>query len=324
MRSFPLALTALGAIPLILALGAPAPQTLAKTQPATVNVAYAGSLEDVNNLAIGPAFEKATGDTYLGEGGGSFGMAHEIESRTIQPNVFESIGYAPIQVIEPKDTDWAFSFAASPLVVAYNPHSPYASTLNAIRQGKKPLKDLFLLMAQPGFHLGRTNPNTDPQGQAFAMMVELAVRHYHLAPDLVNKILGPLDNPHEVYSEEGILSLLQSGGLDASSAFLSEAVERHLDYIALPSWLDFADPADNPVYRQASLTLSNREVVRGTALTVDITTVGKPTPAAIAFIRFVLGPEGTALMKKDGYTVFKPQLEGSLSHVPPALRSYLH
>ncbi|MCY0898927.1 MAG: extracellular solute-binding protein [Firmicutes bacterium] len=316
-------MAAIGVLGVLWASGSIAPVTMANVQHGSVNVAYAGSLEDVNNLEIGPAFEKATGDTYQGQGGGSFGVAHEIASHAILANVFESIGYAPIQVLEPKDTDWAFSFAASPLVVAYNPHSPFAGELNAIRQGKKPLKDLFLLMAQPNFHLGRTNPNTDPQGQAFAMMVQLAIHHYHLPPRLIGQILGPLDNPHEVYSEEGILTLLQSGGLDASSAFLSEAKERHLDYISLPPWLNFADPKDKPVYHQASLTLANHHTIHGEALTVDITTVGKPTPQAIQFIRFVLGPQGARLMRRAGYTVFRPQLNGQLAKVPASLRSFV-
>lgn len=283
------------------------------------NVAYAGSLQDVNDVSIGPAFQHATGNKYQGQGGGSFGVAQEIASKTIAPNVFESVGYAPIQVLEPKFTTWAVSFAASPLVLAYNPKSPFASQLNAIRTGKEPLKDVFTLMANPQFHLGRTNPNTDPQGQAFYMMVELAQQQYNLPSSIPGRVLGALDNPHQIYSETGILSLLQSGGLDASSAFLSEAVQRHLDYIALPNSLNFANPADNKTYAQASVKLDNGSVVHGSALTVDITTLGKPAPAAVAFIRYVLSRHGQTLMKRGGYDVFAPLWLGQRSAVPSGL-----
>lgn len=284
-----------------------------------VHVVYAGSLQNVNNLQIGPAFQKATHYPYQGQGGGSFGMAEEIMSHSIPANVFESVGYAPIQRLEPKQTTWALQFATSPLVIAYSPTSKFASQLNAIRDGKKPLRDLFLLMAQPSFHLGRTNPNTDPQGQAFTMMMELAQRQYNLPAHFAHTILGSLDNPHQVYSEEGILTLLQSGGLDASSAFLSEALERHLDYIPLPASLNFADPKDAGIYRQVSLQLSNHTVVRGTPLAIDITTVGHPTPGAVAFIRYVLGKSGTEAMHRDGYTTFSPTLQGSRNQLPQAL-----
>ncbi len=289
----------------------------------TANVAYAGSLQDVNDVRIGPAFQRATGNQYQGQGGGSFGVAQEIASKTIAPNVFESVGYAPIHVLEPKFTTWAVSFAASPLVLAYNPKSPFASQLNAIRTGKEPLKDLFTLMANPEFHLGRTNPNTDPQGQAFYLMVELAQQQYNLPASLPNRVLGALDNPHQIYSETGILSLLQSGGLDASSAFLSEAVQRHLDYIKLPDTLNFANPKDNGVYAKASVKLDNGSVVHGSALTVDITTIGKPAPAAVSFIRYVLSRHGQALMRKGGYDVFGPLVLGRRSAVPSGLTGLL-
>jgi len=300
----------------------PRPRQSVDKTPGLVDVVYAGSLEALNNLQIGPAFEHATHFHYQGQGGGSLGMAQEIKSLTLAPNVFESIGYAPIQVIEPQDTTWAVSFAASPLVVAYSPFSKFAKELNAIRHGRRPLKDLFTLMASSDFHLGRTNPNTDPQGQAFYMMVELAVKHYHLGSHAVSRILGSLDNPQEVYSEEGILTLLQSGGLDACSAFLSEAVERHLDYIALPNWLNFAVPNQARSYRQATLALSNGHTVRGQALTVDITTVGNPTPPAVALIHFVLGVQSAKIMRINGYRVFSPIVLGKKADVPKSLLSH--
>ena len=284
------------------------------------NVVYAGSLQFVNNEEVGPAFEKATPFRYQGQGGGSFGMAQEIKSKTLAPNVFESIGYAPIQVIEPKDTNWAIAFAASPLVVAYSPTSRYAAELNAIRAKKRPLKDLFTLMATTGFHLGRTNPNTDPQGQAFYMMVELAVKHYHLPAGTVGQILGTLENSKEVYSEEGILTLLQSGGLDASSAFLSEALQRHLDYITLPTWMNFSSPRESSVYRSASVTLSDGKTISGQPLTVDITTVGTPGKASVGFIKFLLSAEGSAIMRKAGYQVFPPEVIGSATDIPSVLK----
>ncbi len=300
-------------------------QPQATPSPSThgvANVAYAGSLQDVNDTLIGPAFQNATGNTYQGQGGGSVGIAQEIRSKTILPNVFESIGYAPVQIIEPSSTRWALAFAASPLVVAYNPHSPFSGELNAIKAGHLPIKDLFTLMANPAFHLGRTNPNTDPQGQAFYMMVELAVKQYGLPSGLASKILGPIDNPHQVYSEEGILTLLQSGGLDASSAFLSEAIQRHLDYIALPASLNFAAPSQGTWYHTASLTLGSGKILHGAPLTVDLTTVGKPAPAAVSFIQFVLGSEGARIMKRAGYTVFRPEVLGTASAIPQALQRF--
>lgn len=312
-----IALTMLGGI-----AGCGASSTPPAAKPAgQVSVAYAGSLQWVDDQEIGPAFTQATGNRYEGRGGGSFGIAQEIRSGTIPANVFESLGYAPIRLLEPRLTTWAVSFAASPLVVAYNPKSPFAPQLNAIRDGRRPLKELFLLMANPTFHLGRTNPNTDPQGQAFYWMMELAAKHYGLGAHWAQTVLGPLDNPRQVYSEEGILTVLQAGGLDASSAFLSEAKERHLDYIVLPNWLNFADPSDNSWYHQATITLNNGKTVQGQALTVDITTVGRPTAAAQSFVRFVLGSHGRSLMQRAGFDTFTPSVLGNPKAVPSGIRA---
>lgn len=288
--------------------------------PATVQVAYAGSLALLNEQAIGPAFHRATGYAYQGRGGGSYGLAHELSSGTIHADVFESIGYGPIAALATHSPGWAVQYAASPLVVAYNPRSPYAGQLNAIRAGREPLSALFTLMATPGFHLGRTNPDTDPQGQAFLMMLQLAVRQYHLPANLYTRIIGSPQNSRQIYSEEGILSLLQAGGLDASSAFLSEAVQRHLSYIKLPAPLNFGDPAEAAWYRTAHLTLSSGRVVTGKPLTIDITALGRhPSPGALAFIRFQLSARARRLYTQMGYTLLPATVVGQSSRAPAGL-----
>ncbi|WP_242968669.1 extracellular solute-binding protein [Sulfobacillus sp. hq2] len=289
-----------------------------------VHVAYAGSLQLLNNNILGPTFHKLTGIPFQGQGGGSFGIAHEIAQGSIPANVFESIGDGPIQLLTPQKTTWALAIAASPLVIAYNPHSPFAATFRQIQDGQKPFSDVFALLAQPGFKLGRTNPNTDPQGQAFVMMIELAQKQYHLNPQIVHNILGPIDSGSEIYTEEGVLSLLQSGGLDASSAFLSEAVERHLDYIALPPSLNFADPQDAATYASAQVKLTNGKVITGAPLTVDVTTIGRPpSTQAVRFITFLLSKRGQAAWTKNGYTVFPPQVVGHVSEIPSPIRKML-
>ena len=282
---------------------------LAAPSPRLADVAYAGSLQLVNEQQVGPAFQTATGDRYQGRGGGSFGLAQNILGGEIRPNVFMSVGAAPIQELEPKFTDWYVQFLASPLVIAYNPHTKYAGELQAIAVGRRPLKDLFQLMAQPGFHLGRTNPNTDPQGQAFVEMVELAQKQLGLPAASVQSVLhGTLSSP-TIFAETGLDAQLQSGQLDAASAFLSQAIQLKLPYIALPASLDFGDPALASAYAQASVKLSSGKVVHGVPLVVDATILGQTDYAvASAFLTFLLSPQGLGLYRKAGYAVLKPTL----------------
>lgn len=290
----------------------------------TADVAYAGSLQLLNEQTVGPRFSKVTGIPYQGRGGGSFGLAQEIRSGEIAPNVFESIGTAPIRSLDPRSTRWYASFASSPIVVAYNPHTSFAARLSAIAHGRQPLSELFHLMAQPGFLLGRTNPETDPQGQAFYEMVELAQRRDHLASDTTTKVLGAVDNPSEVFAETALEARLQAGQLDAASAFRSQAVQLHLPYVTLPAAINFGDPALAGTYARATLTLSDRSVVHGVPLTVDITTLGHHDPVAAArFVAYTLSPAGRRAFSAAGYDVFPPQVFGNRAEIPIEVRHEL-
>ncbi len=303
------------------------------SNPATANppavsgaasVAYAGSLQLLDEKVIGPAFSKATGYGYQGRGGGSFGVAQQIQSNEISPNVFESIGAAPITLLEPKFTSWYVQVAASPIVVAYSPKSPFAPQLRAIAEGHEPLSDLFTLMEQPGFHLGRTNPDTDPQGQAFCEMVQLAGARYHLPPGTAAKILGPLDNPSQVFAETALEARLQAGQLDAASAFLSQAIQLHLPYIALPSAIDFGDPLLASTYARAALTLTGGKSVHGVPLVVDVTVIGAhDRAAAAAFVAYLLSSSGRGELRRGGYSLVTPWLVGRASAAPKAVRHAL-
>jgi len=282
----------------------------------TVNVAYAGSLAYLMDQQVGPAFQHTAHLTYVGRGGGSLGLAQEIRSGTIAADVFISIGTGPIAVLG-RRAPWAIGFAAAPLVIAYNPHSRFAPELRALADRRLPIQDLFTLMAEPGFRLGRTNPNTDPQGQAFYLMVELAQRLYGLSPHTAQHILGALDNPAEVFSETGILSQLQSGNLDASSAFLPEAIEHHLPYIPLPPALNFASPEEAVLYGEVSLKLADGRTVVGEPLSVDVTVVND-SPNGVRFVRYLLGHPGPWL--KDGYVWTAPHYWGNVAAIPASLR----
>lgn len=295
------------------------------TKAGKANVAYAGSLQLVNDSVLGPAFTKATGIAYQGRGGGSFGVAHLIASGEISPNVFESIGTAPYEQMGNKKATWAVGFASSPIVVAYSPSSPYAAELKAIAEHKKPLSDLFTLMEKPGFHLGRTNPETDPQGQAFILMMHLAEQQLHLPAGTANKILGPNDNASQVFAEEAILSRLQSGQLDATSAYLPQAVQHHLPYITLPASMNLGDPAEKATYASAHMKLKNGKEVTGSPIEVYVTTVPGATnqQEADKFVAFLLSKQGRDIYKKNGFTLTPFLTWGNASDIPTAIRTEL-
>jgi molybdate/tungstate transport system substrate-binding protein len=292
----------------------------------TASVAYASSLQFLNEKDVSPAFTAATGYTFSGRGGSSGDLEADIASGEISPNVFEAVGGDNITPLMPKYTNWYIQYAGTAMVVAYNPDSKYASQFKAIADGSKPLSDLFTLLQTPGLKLGRTDPNTDPQGRDFIYMLELAQDYYHLPSDTVAKILGTTDfgtaSSSQIYAESALDSTLQSGQLDAASAFVTQAIELHLDYIPLVPQINLCCSQYAAQYKKASVTVKSG-TKHGSPQVIDITIIGTPTPAGTAFVKYTLSPAGLAQYKAGGFSLPTPKVFGSTSSVPSAISSEL-
>ena len=300
------------------------------TGTGTVNVAAASSLSYLSEKVISPSFTKAEGYKYTGTYNASGDLESDIASGEISPNVFESVGGDNIMPLEPKYTKWYVQYAGNSMVLAYNPNSKYASQFKAFADGSKPLSGLFTLLQTPGLKLGRTDPNIDPQGRDFIYMLELAQSYYHLPSDTVSKILGTTDfgtaTSSQIFAESSLDATLQSGQLDASSAFLTQAIELHLDYIPLPSAINLGDVALAAQYAKATITVTSngqKTTKSGSPQWIDITIIGKPTPAAIAFVKYTLSPAGLALYKTGGFRLATPVVTGDSSAIPAAIKSEL-
>jgi len=294
----------------------------------TANVAYASSLEYLNENVVKPAFTAATGAGFSGTGNASGTLSSDIAAGEISPNVFESVGGDNITPLEPKFTKWYIQYAGTSMVIAYNPKSKYASEFKAYADGSKPLSTLFSSLLQtPGLKLGRTDPNTDPQGRDFIYMLELAQKYYDLPSDTVAKILGTSNfgtsNNSQIYAESSLDSTLESGQLDASSAFVTQAIELHLDYILLPTQINLGDAALASTYKTATVKLENGMTKSGSPQVIDITTIGTPTPAGEAFVAYTLSQEGLAQYKAGGFSMITPTVVGDKSAVPAAILSEL-
>ena len=308
--------------------GAAMTSTPASAAPTgTVNVAYASSLQFLNEKVVSPAFTAAEGYKFSGFGMASGALEADIAAGEIHPNVFESVGGDNITPLEPQFTKWYIQYAGTSIVLAYNPHSKYASQFRAYADGKKSLRSLFTLLETPGLKLGRTDPNIDPQGRDFIYMLELAQAYYHLPSNTVTRILGTnyygTPDSLQIYAESALDSVLQSGQLDAASAFVTQAIELHLDYIKLPAAIDLGSFADAALYHKASVEITGDVVKHGSPQVIDITLIGKPTAAGIAFVRYTLSAAGLAEYKRGGFTILTPTVTGSRSAVPSAILSEL-
>ncbi len=320
----------------------PAGRRAGATTGGTASLAAAGSLEGVIQSRLQPAFARSSGDHLVAKFAGSTALAQMIKDGELAPGDFLSIGEGAIRALWPGRARYSLTIATDPLVLAYSPKSRYASQLDQIRLHRRPLADLFKVLESPGFRLGRTDPNLDPQGGYFILMFELATRLYHLPADTVARILGvtkatPTGSSGQIVDEDALATDIASGTFDAGSEFLTEARQYHLEYIKLPAALDFADPSQLALYRSISLPLA-RGLFRGGLITLDVTSVlappGRPEApadrsAAGAFLAFLLSREGERLLSAAGYQLHRP----SLSYAPgwskpaqvlprPVLRQY--
>ena len=285
---------AVGAAALALTLaacGTTAPRSPAAAgTPGPVDVLYAGSLVHILEHDVGPAFDRATGATFDGFAGGSTGLASEIRGGTQQADVFVSASPAVNASLEGATignwVSWYATFATAPLVIGYNPGSRFAAALRS-----RPWYDV---VTSPGFLLGRTDPAVDPKGALAVEALDTTAQAQHLPA------LAALASSNSgIFAEEALVGRLQAGQLDAGFFYANEAVAAHIPTVPL-----------GPVHLGATYT---------------VTVVDRaPHPAtAAAFVRFLLGPAGQALLARDGLDVARPPAVSGAARVPPSLRATL-
>jgi hypothetical protein len=60
-------------------------------------------------------------------------------------------------------------------------------------------------------------------------------------------------------------------------------------------------------------------VKHGSPQVIDITIIGKPNAAGIAFVKYTLSAAGLAEYKRGGFTILTPTVFGPVTAVPSAL-----
>ena len=182
----------------------------------TANVAYASSLQFLNEKIVSPAFTAAEGYKFVGPGGASGDLSTESPAASSARTSSRASAGTTSPRSSRSTPSGTCSTPGTSIVVAYNPKSKYASDFKAIADGSKHVCTLFSNMLQtPGLKLGRTDPNIDPQGRDFIYMLELAQSYCKLPSDTVAKILGTSDfgtaTASQIYAESSLDSTLQAG-----------------------------------------------------------------------------------------------------------------
>ncbi|HVA24863.1 MAG TPA: extracellular solute-binding protein, partial [Chloroflexota bacterium] len=280
--------------------GSKAPASSSAVTPAVsgqaVQVLYAGSLVNLMEKGIGPAFKKVSGASYQGQGAGSVALANAIRDKTKTADVFISadpaVNASLMGAANGNWVDWYVLFARTSMVIGYNPKSQFAAGFAKAKAGALPW---YQVLEEPGLKLGRTDPNLDPKGYHTLFLFDLA-QDYYRVPNLHQKLLGADANPAQVFPEETLESRLEAGALDAGFFYLNETVEKNLPYITLPDEINQSQPAMAAAYGRVSWNNAKGQTVKGSPIlyTATVLNQAKDPAAAAAFVQYLLSSAGQA------------------------------
>ncbi|MFW7267129.1 extracellular solute-binding protein [Gluconacetobacter sp. Hr-1-5] len=255
----------------------------------TVDVLYAGSLLNLMERGIAPAFDATGADIFRGYAGGSGALVNQIRGGLRRGDVFISADPA-LNGRLGDQVGWYIVFARSPLVIGYNPQSAFA---NALRT-----RPWYEVLQSPGIRIGRTDPALDPKGALTVQMLQRAEAFYH-QPGLAGRIMGA-DRSGQVRPEENLVGRLQSGQIDVGFFYAMETADLHIPSMELPPDLSLAARYSVTILKDA------------------------PNPdGAARFVAFLLGREGSAILRQHGLEKMVPVLAGDDRTLPALLRPVL-
>lgn len=209
--------------------------------------------------------------------------------------------------------DWYAGFARNAITFVYTAKSKYAAEVTP--------ENWYQVLARPGVQIGRSNPDTDPSGYQTLQMLALAAQQYH-TPDLSKQVLAnaPLTNMRD--TETDLIAALQVGQIDYLAIYRSDALQHHLDYLHLPSTIDLSDPVHTDLYKQGVAETKNG-ALPGKPIVYAVT-VPRTAPHAdwaAKYVAFLLGPDGQAVMKANGFGPMAPPYAVDADQMPASLRS---
>jgi molybdate/tungstate transport system substrate-binding protein len=240
----------------------------------TVSVLYAGSLVTPMEGPIAKTLLDRQGITFAGEPGGSDKLANFIRDGLRMPDIFISADKKLVDGLDARGLIASeATFGSATMVIGYSPASAKHAMFEAVAAGKEPLVDALLT---PGLRIARTDPVLDPKGRR-----TVEAMHYLTDPATAAKILGPDENPAQIYPEESLLARLETGEADVGFLYSTEAIARHIPSIPLPG--------------KASLS---GEIT----YTLAVMKSAPHPQAAQQFADFILRGDGRAILEAAGVT----------------------
>jgi molybdate/tungstate transport system substrate-binding protein len=225
---------------------------------APLEVAYAGSM---GSMMEGPIKAGAAQTLHIamhGRAQGSDALASLIVGGSIAADVFIPVTPGPMmRVLQSGKASQAMPIARTEMVIAYSPKSKYSGQFADAAAAKHGAMPWWQILQQGDVRFGRTDPTVDPQGRNIIFTLQLAEAFYK-QPGLAQKILGQTINPAQIFSEPTVEARLQSGELDAASAYKVQPGPFNLPYVGLPQEINLGKDALRAHYARTSLELNGK------------------------------------------------------------------
>ncbi len=255
------------------------------------------------------------------EAAGSATAIRKVTELGKKAGIIASADYTLIpEMMFPEYAEWYIIFATNQMVIAYTDKSRFGNEINK--------DNWYEILQRDGVKYGRSNPDRDPCGYRTLMVWQLAEDYYN-APGLYDKLYGAageLIRPKEV----DLIALLESGDLDYAFEYLSVARQHNLNYVVLPAEINLSSEEFNDFYATAQVEISGKEPGSKTTKTGKSIVYGVTIPnnfprqeIAIAWISFLLSPEGMTIMEANSQPPIIPAVTNDKSKLPDELRKYV-
>jgi molybdate/tungstate transport system substrate-binding protein len=266
---------------------------------AVLDVAYAGSMGSMMEGPLKAAAAQTLKLDMHGRAQGSSALAQLIVGGSIRPDIFMPVTPGPMMtVLRAGKTEIAQPIARTEMVIAYSPKSRFAPKLDAAAKGTG---NWWEVLQEPGLRFGRTDPITDPQGRNIIFTMMLAAKIYKL-PNLVEKIVGPTINEKQIFSEPTVQARLQSGQLDAASAYKIQPGPFNLPYITLPREINLSGQNVHAEHPDVTLTVGGRTYNPEPLIYYAAVLKDAPNPkGAAAFGEWLKGNEAQGIFSRFYY-----------------------
>ena len=279
---------------------------------------HAGSLT-IPFMQVSEEFNKIYPNVeILLEGAGSQTTIRKVTELHKECGVIGSADYTVIpQLMFPEYADWYVIFATNQMCIAYNDKSQFSDEINK--------SNWYEILQRDGVKYGRSDPDQDPCGYRTLMVWQLAEAHYDAAGlyDSLYKTEGDVMRPKSVE----LIALLESGDLDYAFEYSSVAAQHNLNYVVLPPEINLSNEDFNDFYATAEVEISGKKpgetiVTKGKSIVYGVTIPSNfaNQEMAIAWVKFLLSPEGMAIMEANGQPPVTPGITNSKSKLPTELK----